>query len=203
MRSGCRAARRDVGDRNRRGVGGDEAVSARTASTSASTARLTARSSKTASMTSVRPGKAGEVPGSREERGQPLGTRACVIRRRLSRPSRMLRAALSPFPTRGSSASLSRTSTPAWRDGRPRDAGAHEARADDAEPLAPARGVAVPAATPSSFLSAVVAKKISTSWRETSVTASSPKRRAPRPRPARMPCSIPTRTASSAASGAG
>ena len=60
-----------------------------------------------------------------------------------------------------------------------------------------------PAAIPSSFLSPVVAKKICTSLRETSVTASWPKSCASRFRPSASPCRRPYSTASSAAYGAG
>ena len=56
---------------------------------------------------------------------------------------------------------------------------------------------------PKSFLRAVVAKKIWTSLRETSVTASCPNSWASRFSPSVMPCSSPCATASSAASGAG
>ena len=58
----------------------------------------------------------------------------------------------------------------------PRDPRAHEPRADDAE-AATGRGTAEPAGMPSSFLSAVVAKKICISFRDTSATASSPNAR--------------------------
>ena len=56
---------------------------------------------------------------------------------------------------------------------------------------------------PKSFLSWVVAKKIWTSLRETSVTASCPNSRASRFSPSAIPCFSPCSTASSAASGAG
>ncbi len=110
--------------------------------------------------------------------------------------------AFSPFPTRARSASFIRTSTPAWATAVP----AIPAPMNP-DPTTPrrrtGRGVAVPGATPSSFLRAVVAKKICTSFRETGLTASSPNRRCSSTNPARMPRSIPVRTAASAASGAG
>ena len=58
-------------------------------------------------------------------------------------------------------------------------------------------------ATPLSFLRAVCAKKISTSRRDTPVTASSPKRCASSTCPAWKPCARPWRTTSRARSGAG
>src|SRR6266704_2490913 len=82
------------------------------ASTSFKTCRLTARSSNTASITSSAPPKPAYVsPPDRS-----ATSRACsylVIRRRVSRSSRISRAAASPFATRGRSASFIRTSTPA------------------------------------------------------------------------------------------
>jgi hypothetical protein len=62
---------------------------------------------------------------------------------------------------------------------------------------------AIPAGTPSSFLSAVVAKKISTRRRDTSVIANSPNACASASRPRFIPCSSEVRTTSSARSGAG
>ena len=65
------------------------------------------------------------------------------------------------------------------------------------------RGWIAGSSTPRSFLSAVEAKKISTSRRETSVTASSPKRFASSASPSSMPCAKPCAITSSARSGAG
>jgi hypothetical protein len=83
------------------------------ASRSATTVRLTDSSSNTASMTKSARGKPEKsaVP----ERSADSRSYSCfVIRRRVSRPSRIPTDALSPFPTRARSASFSRTSTPAW-----------------------------------------------------------------------------------------
>src|SRR6266550_897872 len=115
------------------------------------------------------------------------------MRRRLSRSSRISRAAASPLATRGRSASFMRTSTPACAIAVP-------AMPDpmNPAPTTPRRvttagvgGLAIP----KSFLRAVVAKKIWTSLRETSVTASCPNSCASRFRPSAMPCFSPRSTA--------
>ena len=177
-------------------------VSGRTTSSrSCITRRLTSRSSKTASITmSARSNPL--KPQLPDSSAAFRSNSNLVMRRRVSWPRRISVAAKSPLPTRGRSESLSRASTPAW---------------DTAVPAMPApmkpapttprrrtgRGAAVPGGTPSSFLSALVAKKIRTRLRDTSPTASSPKSSASLRSPASMPCSSPVRTASSAASGAG
>ena len=69
--------------------------------------------------------------------------------------------------------------------------------------LSTLRAFTAGSSTPLSFLRAVVAKKISISRRDTSETASSPKRRASTSSPRARPFSAPACTASSARSGAG
>src|SRR5438552_1287615 len=170
------------------------------ASTSPSTWRLTARSSNTASMTrSARP-----KPAYVSAPDSSATSRACsyfVRRRRFRRSSRISRAAASPFATRGRSASFIRTSTPAWTTAVP-------AIPDpmNPEPTTPRRRTSAGGGglgTPKSFLSWLVAKKIWTSLRETSVTASWPNNWASRFSPWASPGAKPYATASSAASRAG
>src|SRR5438874_182781 len=88
------------------------------------------------------------------------------MRRRLSRSSRISRAAASPLATRGRSASFMRTSTPAWAIAVPA-----MPEPMNPAPTTPRRLTTAGAgglAIPKSFLRAVVAKKIWTSLRETS-----------------------------------
>ena len=172
------------------------------ASVSASTLRLTSRSSNTASMTRSARGKpVKSVPPERSAARRSNSNR--VIRFRLSRPARMSVAALSPFPTRASSVSLTRTSTAALLTAVPAMPAPMKPEPITAR-RSTLRGAAVtPAGRPSSFLRAVVAKKIPISFRETSVAASSPNFRCSTANPRARPPSSPAFTASSAARGAG
>ena len=107
--------------------------------------------------------------------------------RRFTRSSKMPRhAGRAPGRAAASSFSRRRTGSPALtRDVG--DAAAHQAAAQHADPLHRAR-LDRGSATPLSFFRAVWAKKISTSRRETSVTASSPKALASAASPAAIPC---------------
>ena len=122
-------------------------------------------------------------------------------RLRLTRSSRMPAICLSPRPSAASSLSFSRTGIPA-------SAVTYAIPA----PIRPApsmatfstlRGLTEGSSTPLSFFSAWVAKKISTSRRDTSDTTSSPKKFASARYPSPGPFSVPMRIASSARSGAG
>ena len=123
------------------------------------------------------------------------------MRRRFTRSSKMPAICRSPRPSAASSLSRSRTAMPA-----------SAVTAAMPAPISPAptiptletrKGFTEGSSTPVSFFSAVVAKKICTRFRDTSLTTSSPKRSASARRPASMPSSMPMRTASSAFSGAG
>ena len=120
---------------------------------------------------------------------------------RFTDSSRMPAICRRPRPSAASSLSFSRTGMPT-----------SAVTAAIPPPISPAprtptfstrAGLTDGSSTPVSFFSAVVAKKISTSRRETSLTTSSPKRSASARRPSSRPCSVPMRTASSAFSGAG
>ncbi len=170
------------------------------ASTSRTTFCLTWRSSKTASITSsARPNP--EYTSLPESNATSGVCSYLVMRRRLSRSSRMARAAPNPAATRPSSVSRRRTSTPAWATAVPAIP-----EPMNPDPTMPSRCTASgggASGAPRSFFSSVVAKKICTSLRDTSVTASWPNSWASRLNPCFMPRSSPVRTASSAAGGAG